>query len=220
MADLKCYAGRCGYGLGVLCLSALSGIIAPLVFLIVMLIVEALQPGYNPIQDTISRLVLGLYGWFQTLSFFLVGFLLVVFTVRLYISMLRKVTSMVGTAFFFLSSLGFFVLGAFPVNFDETVLTPQLLVHYAAVTEAVTFFVLGCFAFAVYFRIDSQWNRLWLYTVITATMCFVFFLLWVLTPTNWQWRGLSERVVVAIGFLWVEVVSIRLLRLCFRKEST
>jgi hypothetical membrane protein len=87
-----------------------------LIFLVVMTIVGLLQPGYNAIQQAISRLVLGLYGWSQTLSFFIVGVLLVVFAFRLYIATLKKTSTKVGLFLFSLSGLSFFLLGVFPVQ--------------------------------------------------------------------------------------------------------
>lgn len=38
MADLKCYAGKCAHGLTVICLSTLASILAPLIFMLVMII--------------------------------------------------------------------------------------------------------------------------------------------------------------------------------------
>ena len=218
MADLKCYAEKCGHGLSVVCLSTLAGILAPLIFLVVMTIVGLLQPGYNAIQQAISRLVLGLYGWSQTLSFFIVGVLLVVFAFRLYIATLKKTSTKVGLFLFSLSGLSFFLLGVFPVQPDGVALTTSGLAHYLITGMAIASFIVGCSIYAVYFRADSQWNRFWLYTMITAIACLVWLALWVLTPEEWLWKGLSERLLVVTSFVWVEIVSVRLLRFCLRRD--
>lgn len=202
-----------------ICLSTLAGILAPLIFLSSMVIIESLQPGYNPVQDMISRLVLGVYGWLETLSFFIVGSLLAVFTLRLYIATLKRITAIVGTAFFSLSSLAFFFLGAFPVDPGKVVSTLHGLIHAGAAAVVVSSFILGCFAFTIYFRVDKKWNKFWLYTVLTAIACLVFSLLWVLSPSEWLWKGLSQRLAAVTGFIWVEVVSVRLLMLCLKKGA-
>jgi hypothetical protein len=54
--------------------------------------------------------------------------------------------------------------------------------------------------------------------MITAIACLVWLALWVLTPEEWLWKGLSERLLVVTSFVWVEIVSVRLLRFCLRKE--
>jgi hypothetical membrane protein len=217
MIDVKCYAGKCGHGLSVACLSILSGILAPLIFLLVMIILESLQPGYSPIHDTVSRLVLGLHGWFQTLSFFVFGSLFAVFTWRLYSATLRKSPAVLGAVLFLLSSLGFFILGVFPVDSSKFVLTPRGLVHDLTSSLVVLTFILGCFAFAVYFRRDRRWQKFWWFTVLSAAACFSLSLVWQISPVTWAWRGLTERIVLLTAFVWIEVVSVRLFRYCSGK---
>jgi hypothetical membrane protein len=219
MADLKCYAEKCGHGLSVICLSTLAGILAPLIFLMVMTIVGSLQPAYNAIQESISKLVLGLYGWSQTLSFFIVGVLLVVFAFRLYLATLRKTAAKVGVVLFALSGLSFFLIGAFPLQPEGVAFTVSGLAHYVVAGAAIASFILGCSVYAVYFRADHYWSRFWLYTVLTAIACLVWLALWVMTPQEWLWKGLSERLLVVTSFVWVEIVSVRLLRFCLRKEQ-
>lgn len=217
MANSKCYVGKCWHGLSVMCLSALAGIMAPLIFILVMTLVGLLQPDYSAIQETISQLVLGRYGWFQAMSFFIVGFLLVVFAFRLYNVTLRTIYAKVGFVFFVISSLGFFLMGAFPVKPDEVVFTISALLHSIAVGIVVTSFILGGFAYSIYFRADLRWSRFWLYTLLTAIACLAFLMLWLITPQEWLWKGLSERLLVVTSFVWIGVVSVKLLKFCLNK---
>jgi hypothetical membrane protein len=218
MADIRCYAVKCNQGMRVVCLSTLSGILAPAIFLIVMVTVESLQPGYNPVQDTISRLVLGQHGWVQTLSFFIFGFLYLVFTLRLYTSTSKEITTMLGTTFFLLSGFGFFILGGFPTIPEGATPTVVGTVHSIISTLIVMAFIPGCFSYAIYFRKDGRWHKFWLFSVFTAIACLVFSVLWKFPSSIWAFEGLAERLFALTAFLWVEVVSIRLLRNCTRKE--
>ena len=219
MADLKCFAGKCGHGLSLVCLSTLAGILAPLIFLAVVAVVEQLQPGYNPLRDMISKLVLGYYGWFQTLSFFIVGFLLLVFALRLYSTTLRKTPAKAALFFFLLWGIGFFIIGAFPMALGNTpAMKTSEMVHTAAVGLSGSSFIIGSSIFGMYFRIDSRWRKFWVYTVLTAIACLIFFCIWVLTPHEWLWKGLSERLALVIALLWVEIVSVRLLMSCVSKS--
>ena len=218
MVDLKCYTGKCWQGLSVICLSALAGIMASVIFLLVMTVVGLLQPGYSAIQETISQLVLGRYGWFQTMSFFIVGILLVVFAFRLYIVTLRTIYAKVGFILFVISGLGFLLAGAFPVKPVEVVFTVSDLMHSIAVGIVVASFILGCFAYSIYFRADLRWSRFWLYTLLTAIACLAFLMLWLITPQEWLWKGLSERLLVVTSFVWVGVVSVKLLKFCLKKQ--
>jgi hypothetical membrane protein len=97
----------------IICLSSLSGIVGPVLFLLVVLIIDAIQPEHNPVVETISELVHGSYGWVQTLAFFLLGFLLIVFTTRLYKSTIEdNFQNRHGT--FYLSRFEFFPIRCFP----------------------------------------------------------------------------------------------------------
>ena len=201
----------------IICLSSLSGIIAPVIFLLVVITIDAIQPEHNPIVETISELVHGSYGWVQTLAFFLLGFLLIVFAARLYISTIKKITSQVGTLLVILTGLGFFLLGAFPSQTSVSELKTQQIVHDAAAGIIGTSFILGCLAYAVHFRLDPQWRKYWIYSVITVLLCTLFGLLWAFTPLNLQARGIDQLLLLVCGLLWVEIISIRLLKTCLGK---
>ncbi len=208
---------RWSHRLTLFCLSSLSGIIGPVLFLLVVIIIDAIQTEHNPIIETISELVHGSYGWIQTLAFFLFGFLLVVFTVRLYKSTVKKITSQVGTVLFSLAGFGFFLLGAFPSQTGISELNTQQIVHDSAAGLIGTSFTLGCLAYAVHFRLDPQWRKYWIYSLFTVLLCTLFGLLWVTTPLNLQARGIDQLLLLVCGLLWVEIISIRLLKTCLRK---
>jgi len=200
--------------LTIICLSSLSGIVGPVLFLLVVLIIDAIQPEHNPIVETISELVHGSYGWVQTLAFFLLGFLLIVFATRLYKSTIKKITSKIGTVLFILAGLSFFLLGAFPSQTNVSKLTTQQIIHDSAAGITCTSFILGCLAYAVHFRIDPQWSKYWIYSVATVLLCTLFGLLWAFTPLNLQARGVDQLLLLVCGLLWVEIISIKLLKTC------
>lgn len=218
---IRCAAGYCGRGFSLICLSALSGILAPLIFTVVMTIVQYIQPGYDPMRDPVSRLVLGAHGWFQTLSFFIFGFLFAVFSVRLYLATLRSRIARTGAALLFLSGFSFFMVGVFPVDPEGQIgKTVTGMVHAGMADTAASTFVLGSLAFAIYFHSDERWHNYHWFTLIIALAYLGFALVWILAPDHWVWKGLAQRFVLLIGFLWIEVISIRLLRFCIGKRPS
>lgn len=215
MERAKCALNNCGRGISLICLSALSGILAPLIFVAVMTIIQSVQPGYSPVHETISRLVLGAHGWFQTLSFFIFGFLFAVFSLRLYIATSRSRIARMGAGLFFLSGFSFFLVGAFPVDPEGQIgETITGIIHGGMASTAAVTFVLGSIAFAVYFSIDERWHNYRWFTTFIALACLGFTLVWALSPDTWAWKGLAQRLLLLIGFVWIEVISIRLLRVC------
>ena len=215
----KSTANTCGRGMSLFSLTALSGILAPLIFTTVMAIVELIQPGYSPVHESISRLVLGTHGKFQTLSFFLFGFLFTVFSLRLYMATSRNRIASVGAGLFLVSGLSFFVLGIFPVDpHGETATTMTGIVHNGMAGLAAVFFMLGSVVFAIYFGVDDRWHNYRWFTVVVVFAFLGFSLIWKFAPDSWAWKGLAERIALLSGFLWIEVISIRLLLFCIGKR--
>jgi len=215
MANKRYILGRWTNRLTLICVSALAGIVGPMIFLLVVFIIDFIQPGHNPIYETVSELVSGSYGWIQTVSFLLFGTLLMIFALRLYLTTSRNKISIVSSVFLGISGFSFLILGAFPVQISETVTTLTQLLHNIAAGITGGSFIIGCFSYALYFRTDPQWQRYWIYTAITAIACLFFALLWALTPLGLNAKGLDQLLMLISGFVWLEIISIKLLRLCF-----
>ena len=60
-----------------------AGVVAPLLFTGVYLILGATRPGYEPLRHQVSLLSLGDGGWVQVTSFLVNGALLIVFAIAL-----------------------------------------------------------------------------------------------------------------------------------------
>ena len=131
--------------LSVTCLITLAVIASPVLFLSVITLVELLQSGYDRIQETISMLVLGPYGWIVTIIFFLLGFLFVVFSIRLYFAVRKSTSLKVGTMILILVGLGFFIIGIFPTQEPGTTLSIHALIHRQTAGSISILFALACF---------------------------------------------------------------------------
>jgi len=192
----------------------LAGIIGVTLFLLILLSLDIIQSGSNPILKTISDLVYGSYGWLQNLAFILVAFWFFVFASRLYSVTKRKISSITGSSFLGITSIGFFLIAFFPAQTSGLENTLQGLIHDSVAGLISGSFIIGCIAFAFHFRKDPRWKRYWKYTIITVIICIAFALLWALIPPEWQLQGLGERLLLTSGFAWVAVISLRLVRLC------
>ena len=201
--------------LGSACLATLSGVIAPILFLIILTIVETLQPGYNRIQQTISRLVLGPYGFLQTVAFFAFGLLLIVFAMRLGFAIVStRRSAKIGAFFFNLIGLGFILVGIFPTENPGVALTFNAVIHQGTSVAIAVLFPLACLAIAPALKGDTRWKGAFAYTIATGIVALVLIILGVAMRANKLWSGLYERVLLLNGLVWIELVSYRLLRQC------
>lgn len=205
--------------LSILCISALAGIIGPVLFLLIVFVIDFIQPEHNPIYETVSELVHGSYGWVQTISFVLFGVLLMIFAIRLYLTTKPKTSSKLGVLFIGVSGFSFLMLGTFPTGINSTDLTTEPLLHTIAAVVTGISFIIGCFSFALYFRFDLQWKSYWIYSAITSVACLFFALLWALTPLGLHAKGLDQLLMLVSGFSWVEVISIKLIKLCLAERQ-
>jgi len=204
-------------GLSLVCLTTLTGVIGPVLFLLITTIVESFQPGYDPLRETISILVWGPQGWLQTFIFLLFGFLLIVFAVRLYFAIGKSVSLRLGFASLVLIALGFFLIGVFPTQRPGMSLTLHSLIHVYTAYAISILFILACFAFALRFRADTRWKKFFLYTVITGVIALILNILWVVVPSDWYWKGLHERILVVNSLTWIAVMAVYLLQSCLRE---
>jgi len=205
--------------LTLLCLSTMAGAIGPILFILVVFIIDFMQPEQNPIYETVSELVHGSYGWVQTISFVIFGVLLMIFALRLYLATSPKTRSILGAFFIGIAGFSFLMLGAFPSEASTMDSTPQPLLHNIAAGITGASFVLGCSSFALYFKTDPRWTKYWIYTAITSIACLFFALLWALTPLGLHAKGLDQLLMLVSGFIWLEVISIKLIRLCLAENQ-
>lgn len=203
--------------LSVVCLTALAGIIGPVLFFSITTVLGSLQPEHNAFQQTISMLVFGPHGWLQTLVFLLFGFLLIVFAVRLFFSVNKRLGSRIGIVFFILIGLGFFLIGIFPTQQTEAGLALHAIIHRYTVRAISILFMLACFVLGLNFRSDPFWKKFSLYTIFTAVIAFILNIMVVAVPSDWYWIGLYERILLLNGLLWIAVMAIRLLLSCLRE---
>ncbi len=197
----------------------MAGIIGALLFASIMLALDIIQSDTNPIIKTISDLVHGSYGWLQSLAFALVGFWFFVFVSRLYSLTTKKISSIMAASFMGITSVGFLLIAIFPSQVSAMTQTPQGLIHDSVAGLISTSFIIGCTAFAIHFRLDPRWKRYWSYTTLTVVACIAFALLWALIPAEWLLRGLGERLLLTSGFIWVAVISLRMIRLCRQPQE-
>ena len=195
-------------------LFGLAGIIGPALFLSIMLALDIVQSGSNPIVKTVSDLVHGSYGWLQNLAFILLAFWLFLFIFKLLFTTGRKFGSLAGASSFGVTSFSLVLIVVFPSQLSGLGQTLPGLVHDSLAGLISSSFIMGCIAFAFHFKRDPQWIRYWIYTTVTVVFCLAFALLWALIPSAWALKGLAERLVLITGLTWVAVISLKMVRLC------
>jgi len=197
--------------------SALATIcmIGVVLFWVILFIAQSLNPGYNPIVQSVSDLALGPYGWLQTIDFFLLAFVVISLGFGFYYGMHKKRGLRIVIVLFGAMAFGEIITGVFQVDWVKTPMSIHALVHQAGASVSAIAFPVAAFMLLPSLRADPYWKGLVKYTfVVAVSMLALEITREVLLPTTWLnlWFGLYEKVLLVNSLVWIEVMAIRLLR--------
>ena len=207
--------------LSVICGITIAGLSGPIIFMLAIGTLELSQPGYNPFVTTISGLVWGPHGRVQTAIFIVFGSLVEVFIINLYYAFAtRKVYLKLGVLMFLCIGIGFFVVAIFRADPPGLPRTASGAIHSFAVGVISALFPFACLFLSRSFWKDICWKGVSVYSIITALMAFGLGILGSVTGFREMWAGLYQRIYLLNAFVWIEVVSLRLLYSCVFGSGT
>ena len=194
------------------------GIIAPLLNSVVILILGATRPGYNPWIVPDSNLELGDGGWMQITNYLVTGALLLAFAIGMRLRLHTGRGSTWGPILLGIYGLTFIVTGIFVTDpvlgyppGASSALTIHGAIHILFGLLQFTSLIAACFVLA---RRDAALERRgwsW-YSVATGLLITASYVAFVLTA---KWldggpTGLIERIGIIGGGIWIALLAIRL----------
>ena len=204
------------------------GAIGPILFILVFLVEGATRPGYSAWHNFVSDLSLSNQGWIQIANFLLCGVLMLCFALGLR-QVLRSGKGAVWgpllLGIFGLSLLiaGFFItdpsLGYYPPGTSSSTHTLHGTIHGANAPLAFGSLTIAIFVLARRFASDRQWRGRALYSLITGILFVGSFIAGLVVAVLDQKgilpnspAGLLERIAIIIGWGWIALLALRLLR--------
>ena len=192
---------------------SVGGIIGPVSYTIVVVVLGLLWPGYSHVTQAISEL--GGVGApsaiiMNTAGFALTGILIIVFAVGLYYGLDKGSGSKVGPALVAVYGLGMFGVAFFPwdkVNLASFTSTMHSLIGWPQLIGLT----LGLLVLAHTFKNDLRWNNYWVYTLSTGLLTAVFIVIYVFIGVE-GYMGVLQRIIIGAQLLWIEIVAIKLFR--------
>lgn len=213
-----------------------GGAVGSLLFVIVLLIEGATRPGYSAWHNFGSSLSLSDQGWMQIANFLVCGLLVLGFAVGL-----RRVFQtgkgsvwgpiMLGVFGASLIVAGLFVtdpsLGYPPGTISSGPQTLHGTIHGLAGLIAFTSLPIASFVIARRFAGDPDWKGWTLYSVVSGVIVLVFFIASTTVSTMDQNgvlpgspTGLFQRVAIIVGWSWIALLAINILRKLHSSVST
>ena len=196
---------------------ALAGIAGPLLAGALLLIAQSLHPGYNPIEDSISRLSFGPFGWVQTLNYCQLALSIVAFGAAVRLGLARTRRGRISGFLFMAMGLDILVVSLFHV--DANPYAPKSvfdIIHQLAATLSGVLFP----AAALFLAMDLWSDPKWLPEAKIALAAALIVLIMQIGETSQFFAtqyfapvfGLYERLLASIGLAWIVFMSIILLR--------
>ena len=196
---------------------ALSGMLGPVILIATDLTAAFSQPGYNWLRDSISSLAWTPMGWLQTIGFLAMGLLTELFVAGIFFNIRGRRGFGIGIGLLVLFGFGLLLIGAFHTDHTGAPTTVTGMIHGVAARSIFFLFMFSSGLIAPSLKSDPAWRKLFIYSLAASllTLALIIVGLWV-TDGNFHF-GLYERILVTNTIIWVEVMSIWLLRLSFKR---
>lgn len=190
---------------------ALCGIVAPILFTLLVILESLLRPGYSQIFNDVSDLGLGPYAIIQNINFMIFGVLSIGFAIGLGANLPYRA----GKATKWLV----IVFGACIVLAGVTLLSTPAGVIYAkdvishGLVSAIAFLVIIVAQFMTWLALrgsdDDIWGRYRIYSLISGLLSILTLV--ILSYTQFSpYHGATERLFIAVWLIWIEVTGIKL----------
>ncbi|MEV5411946.1 DUF998 domain-containing protein [Thermopolyspora sp. NPDC052614] len=206
------------------------GLIAGPLFLAVLLVLGATREGYDALRHPGSSLAIGDLGWTQAVNFVVVGVLTLAFAVGVR-RVLRPVGGLWGPLLIGVWAVHFILAGVFtsdpvsgyPPGTPDVPVRPTLggAIHDAAAVPGFVSLAAACLVFAWWFAVRGE--RGW--AVYSGLSGVAFGIGLVLSSVGFaqvaglvEIAGLLQRGTAAIGFAWLSLLAVRLLRAPVRER--
>jgi hypothetical membrane protein len=197
-------------------------------FIVVFLIEGATRPGYSAWHNYVSSLSTSNQGWEQIANFLMCGLLVLGFAVGLRQVLRTGRSAIWGPILFGVFGLALVTAGIFVTDGSlgyppgTTTSGPQTLhgtIH--GVAGLVTFFSLAitCFVMARRFASDPNWKGWTLASILVGIALIVLFIAFTTFSALDEYgvlpnspTGLLQRVAIILGWGWMALLALRLLR--------
>ena len=195
---------------------ALVGIVGPIVVVVGDLTASLSTPNYSLVRDSVSSLALTHIGWLQSICFLAMALLLEIFVAGLFFNIRRARGFHVGIGLLAFEGFVLMLIAAFHMDHPEA---PPIdgTIHTIASYGLGLLFPIAILSLAPSFKSTPNWKNIFVYTLVAGILALAL-IIGAFLPDQTGWFGLYERIIILNALIWVEVVSVHLLRPLLRRE--
>jgi len=197
-------------------LLSICGIVGPISYTVVVMILAFLRPEYSHITHNLSEL--GEAGGqnaivMNTTGIALPGILMIAFALGFHRGIAGGEGSKIGPALLALSGAAWVMTAVFPR--DDPACTGVSMVgimHSVFTIVSALAMILAPLTLSPRLKSDNLWQDCQYYSLVSVIVAGVISAVYGLRILD-QWEGALQRILMGVLLLWVEVMAIRLLRL-------
>jgi hypothetical protein len=183
---------------------------AVLYWLSVVVAMHLLEPEFNPVRDPMSAYVLGAYGPWMTTTYMALSAALLGLGYGLAKTLPRTRLTNTACLLFLVAAAATFVAGLFQMDFPPPPRTLSGRLHALGGLLAFPTMTLGTFLFSLSFRRDGYWRTVSVPSLTLSAGIIGALLLGIVSLLTLGFGGYAQRLLIALLFAWMIVVSLRL----------
>jgi hypothetical membrane protein len=186
---------------------ALCGIIAPILFWVMVIVESLIRPGYSPVNNFVSDLGVGSLAILQNINFMIFGILTIGLGLGLHGSFPtpRGVSLKSGVLLVIIFGILIFFAGVFPENYGSGVLHTSV--------SAFAFLSIIAAQLLIWKGLKGMDTVIWggysTYSLISGLLSIIFLILLQVAISDFAaYQGLAQRLFLAVPWIWVGVTGL------------
>jgi hypothetical membrane protein len=187
----------------------ICGIIAPILFLLLVIVGSLLRPDYSQFQNFVSDLGVGSNSYIQNINFIIFGILSICLALGLRISIPspQGISYKAGVWMVVLFGIGVLFAGVFPENYGSGDL------HN--ITSASAFLFIIAAQLLIWRGLKSSDSSIWetyrKYCLISGLLSIILVIILKIAMLDYtMYQGLAQRAFLAIPWIWIGVTGYKL----------
>lgn len=187
---------------------AICGIIAPIIFWVMVIIESILRPGYSQYYNFVSDLGVGPLAIIQNINFIIFGILTISLAIGLRkgLPIQQSRSLKIGVWFVILFALGVLLAGVFPESYLSAI--PH---NYISATAFVAIIAAQLLIWQGLKNEDRTiWGRYATYSLISGLLSLIFVILLKVAILYGFYPGLSQRAFLLVSWIWIGVTGLKL----------
>ena len=194
----------------------ICGIIMPIFFALLVIVASILRPGYSQIQTEISYLGIGSYSIIQNMNFIISGLLSIGFAIGIgtilppnragkttkWMVIIFGIGLILAGIFLILSIL---IFGEFPTNY--------VFYYLHTIASFIAFLTAIAAQLLIWQSLKNSNKAIWgsypIYSLMSGLLSIIMLIVFLFNSSG-HYQGLTERLVVAVIFIWIEVTGLKL----------